>query len=71
MSTFCFSPSKKILQLLVLQKFSIFTFGLFFKVNSYVEFILLFCRKIHNIIKISPKKFRIFKQNMNFYIFDC
>ena len=39
--TFRFSPSKIFIQLLVLQKFSIFTFGPSFKVNSYVEFIFL------------------------------
>ena len=39
--TFHFSPSKIFLQLLVLQKISIFTFGPSFKVNSYVEFIFL------------------------------
>ena len=39
MSTFRFSPSKIFLQLLVPIKFSIFIFGPFFKVNSYVEFI--------------------------------
>jgi len=39
MSTFRFSPSKKFRQLLVPQKFSIFTFDPYFKVNSYVEFI--------------------------------
>ena len=38
---FRFSPSKIFLQLLVLQKFSILTFGPSFKVNSYVEFIFL------------------------------
>jgi len=38
---FRFSPSKNFLQLLVPKKFSIFTFGLSFKVNSYVEFIFL------------------------------
>ena len=55
-STFCFSLSKKFLQFIVPQKFSIFTFGPFFKVNSHVEFIYLikFCRKIYNIIRISP-----------------
>ena len=41
MSTFCFSPSKKILQLLVPKKFPIFTFSPSFKVNSYLEFIFL------------------------------
>jgi len=41
MSTFRFSPSKKFLQLLVLQKFVIFIFGPRFKVKSYVEFIFL------------------------------
>ena len=41
MSTFRFSFSKKILQLLVSQKFSISTFGLSFKVNAYIEFIFL------------------------------
>jgi len=41
MLTFHFSPSKKILQLLVPQKISIFTFGPSFKINSYVEFIFL------------------------------
>jgi len=41
MSTFWFSPYKIFLQLLVLQKFFIFIFGLSFKVNSYVEFIFL------------------------------
>ena len=41
MLTFRFSPSKKILQLLVPKKFPIFTFGPSFKVNSYVEFIFL------------------------------
>jgi len=40
-TTFVFSFSKKILQLLVLQKFFIFIFGPSFKVNSYVEFIFL------------------------------
>ena len=75
MSTFCFSPSKKILQLLLPQKFSIFTFGPSFKVNSHVEFIFLikFSIKIHNIIRISPKKINNFltkhEFNMNFYIF--
>jgi len=39
--TFRFSLSKIFLQLLVLQKFSIFTFGPSFKVTSYVEFIFL------------------------------
>jgi len=38
---FHFSPSKIFLQLLVLKKFSIFTFGPSFKVNSHVEFIFL------------------------------
>ena len=41
MSTFRFSPCKKFLRLLVFQKFFIFTFGLSFKVNLYVEFIYL------------------------------
>jgi len=41
MSTFYFSPSKKFLQFLVLQKFFIYTFGPSFKANSYVEFIFL------------------------------
>jgi len=36
MSTFRFRHSKKFVQLLVLQKFSIITFGPSFKVNSYV-----------------------------------
>jgi len=51
MSTFRFSPSKNFLQLLVPQKFSIFTFGPSFKVNSYVEFLFL--------NKILQKKFKI------------
>jgi len=56
--TFRFSPFKFFLQLLVPIKFSIFTFGPSFKVNSYVEFIFLnkILLKIHNIIRISPKK---------------
>jgi len=37
MLTFCFSSSKKFLQLLVLKFFSIFTFDPSFKVNSYVD----------------------------------
>jgi len=37
--TFRFSPFKIFLQLLVPKKFSIFTFGPSFKVNSYVEFV--------------------------------
>ena len=41
MSIFRFSLSKKFLQLLVLQKNFIFTFGPSFKVNLYVEFIFL------------------------------
>jgi len=41
MSNFCFGPTKNFLQLLVLQKFVIFTFGPYFKVKSYVEFIFL------------------------------
>ena len=41
MSTFRFSPSKKILQLLVPKKFFIFTFDHSFKIFSYVEFIFL------------------------------
>ena len=41
MSTFRSSPSKKTLQLLVPQKFSIFTFGPSFKVKSCLEFIFL------------------------------
>jgi len=41
MSIIRFGTSKKILQLLVLQKFFIFNFGPSFKVNSYVEFIFL------------------------------
>jgi len=40
-STFRFSSSKILLQLLVLKKLSILTFGPSFKVNSYVEFIFL------------------------------
>jgi len=57
-----FSPSKIFLQLLVPIKFSIFTFGLSFKVNSYVEFIFLHKKfhKIHNIIRIFQKKNRFF-----------
>jgi len=39
MSIFCFSSSKKNLQLLVPKIFSILPFGPSFKVNSYVEFI--------------------------------
>ena len=39
--TFSFNLSKIFLQLLVLKKFSIFTFSPFFKENSYVEFIFL------------------------------
>ena len=39
--TFRFSPSKKFLQLLVLQNIFIFTFDLSFKINSYVKFIFL------------------------------
>ena len=39
MSTFCFSLSKKILQLLVPKKFYTFNFGPSIKVNSYVELI--------------------------------
>jgi len=56
--TFRFSPSKNFLQLLDPIKFSIFTFGPSFKVNSYVEFIFLdkILQKNHNIIRISPKK---------------
>jgi len=62
MSTFRFTLSKKILQLLVYKKISIFTFGSSFKVNSYVEFIFLnkILQNIHNIIRISPKKIRVF-----------
>jgi len=62
MSTFRFSPSKNFLQLLVPKNFSIFTFGLTFKVNSYVEFIFFnkILQKIHNIIRMSLKKIRIF-----------
>jgi len=41
MSTFRFSPTKIFLQLLVPIKFSITTFGPYFKVNSSVEFIFL------------------------------
>ena len=41
MSSFRFSPSRKFLQLLDPQKFSTFTFGPSFEVNSYVEFIFL------------------------------
>ena len=39
MSTSRFSASKKFLQLLIPQRFSIFTFGPSFKVKSNVEFI--------------------------------
>jgi len=39
--TFRFSPSKIFLQLLVLEKNFIFTFGPSFKINSYVKFIFL------------------------------
>jgi len=38
---FRFSPFKIFLQLLVPRKFTIFTFGPLFKVNSYVEFVFL------------------------------
>ena len=57
MSTFRFSISKKILQLLVPKKFSIFTFG-----PSYLKIIFLnkILEKNHNIIRISPRKNRIF-----------
>jgi len=50
-SNFPFSPSKNFLQLLVPQKFSIFDFGPYFNVNSYVEFIFLnkILSKIYNI----------------------
>ena len=58
MSTFSFMFFKKFLQLFVSHLFSIFTFGPSYKVISYVEFIFFnkFCRKIHNITKISHKK---------------
>jgi len=75
MSTFRFSLSKKFLQLLVLQKLSIFTFGPSFKVNSYVEFIFLNKNFQKNIkyYKDVSQKIRIFlpkhELNMNFYIF--
>jgi len=62
MLTFYFSSFKKKFQLLIPKIFSIFTFGLSFKVNSYVEFIFLnkILQKNYNIIKISKKKIRIF-----------
>jgi len=41
MSTFRFNPFKKFLQFMVPKKNFIFTFGPSFKVNLYVEFILL------------------------------
>lgn len=41
MSFLRFNPSKKTLQLLVLQNFFILTFGPSFKINSHVEFIFL------------------------------
>ena len=41
MSIFHFSFSKKFLQLLVFQKFLIFTFDSSFKVNLYVAFIFM------------------------------
>ena len=59
MSTFRFSPSKIFLQLLVPIKFSIFTFGPSFKVNSYLEFIF-FNKNSKYYKNHSKKKIRIF-----------
>jgi len=73
MSTFCFSLSKKILQLLVLLKFFIFTFYsslvllkflIFtfyssFKVNSYIEFIFL-NKILQNFFKYYKNLYQIF-----------
>lgn len=59
MLTFYFSPSKNVVQLLVLQKFSIITFDLSFKVNSYVGtkniFNLFFNSKITHVASKSLK----------------
>ena len=63
MSTFRFSHSKIFLQLLVPIKFSIFTFGPSFIVNSYVEFILfnkIFQKNSKHYKNHSKKKNRIF-----------
>ena len=75
MSTFCFSPSKKFLQLLVPIKFSIFTFSPSFKVNSYVGFIIfnkIFQKNSKYYKNHSKKNYNFLTKhefNMNFYIF--
>jgi len=63
--TFCFSPSKIFLQLLVPQKIFIFNFGPSFKVNSYVEFIFLnkILQKNSQYYKsLSQKKLEVFNK---------
>ena len=71
MPTFHFSPSKNFLQLLVPTKFSIFTFGPFFKVNSYVEFIFFnknFQKNSKYYKNHSQNKIRIFLTKREFNI---
>ena len=63
MSTFRFSRSKIFLQLLVPIKFSVFTFGPSFKVNSYVELIFF-----NNIFQKNSKYFKNHsKKNLDFF----
>ena len=63
MSTFRFSRSKIFLQLLVPIKFSVFTFGPSFKVNSYVKLIFF-----NNIFQKNSKYFKNHsKKNLEFF----
>jgi len=68
MLIFRFNPSKKILQLFVLQKIFIFTFSLCFKVNSYFLNKTL-QKKNYNVIRISLKKLDFFNKTWIKYEF--
>jgi len=67
--TFYFSPSKKFLQLLVPVKFSIATFGSYFKVNFSIFFNEIVQKCVEYCKNLSQKKYNfltIHKLNMNF-----
>ena len=67
MLAFRFSPSKFLLQLLVLQNNFIFTFDISYKVNSYVEFIFL-NKNLHKNLQYYKGLFQKHEFNMNFYM---
>ena len=66
--SFRFNSSYNLLRFLVLQKFSIFTFGLSVQVKSHVE--LIFLNKILHDISQSNKDLTFLQKILNLFIFS-